>query len=44
MFNGVKAQTKTDEIHGYYIKLEELIQEFIYKYDCIKNYILVIKH
>ena len=34
----LKAQTKkADEIHEYYIKLEELIQEFICKYDCIKK-------
>ncbi len=34
----LKAQTKkADEIHEYYLKMEELIQEFICKYDCIKK-------
>ena len=34
----LKAGTKkTDEIHEYYLKMEELIQEFICKYDCIKK-------
>jgi hypothetical protein len=35
----LKAGTKkTDEIHEYYLTpLEELIQEFICKYDCIKK-------
>ncbi len=28
---------KADEIHEYYLKMEELIQEFICKYDCIKK-------
>ena len=34
----LKAGTKkADEIHEYYLKMEELIQEFICKYDCIKK-------